>query len=60
MGDDGVGAVGRVLADNFVAHHRAAVAHTDLTGFRLPHIPVRKHLAVQGAAATCTYGGGGR
>lgn len=50
MRDDGVGAVGCVLADDFIAHHRAAVAHTDLAWLRLPHIPVREHLAVQGAA----------
>lgn len=50
MGDDGVGAVSCVLADDFIAHHRAAVAHTDLAWLWFPHIPVRKHLAVQGAA----------
>lgn len=51
MGDDGVGAVSCVLADDLIAHHRAAVAHTDLTWLWFPHIPVRKHLAVQGAAS---------
>lgn len=51
VGDDGIGAVGRVLADDLIAHHRAAVAHTDLAWLWFPHIPVRKHLAVQGAAA---------
>lgn len=50
VGDDGIGAVRRVLADHLVAHHRAAVAHADLTWLRFPHVPVRKHLAVQGAA----------
>lgn len=51
VGDDGVRAVCCVLADDLIAHHCAAVAHTDLAWLRLPHIPVRKHLAVQGAAS---------
>lgn len=51
VGDDGVGAVRRILADDLIAHHRAAVAHTDLAWLWLPHIPVSKHLAVQGAAS---------
>lgn len=51
VGDDGIGAVGWFLADDLIAHHRAAVAHTDLAWLWFPHIPVRKHLAVQGAAA---------
>lgn len=50
VGDDGVGAVRCILADDLIAHHRATVAHTDLTWLRLPHIPVCKHLAVQSAA----------
>lgn len=49
VGDHGVGAVCRVLADDLIAHHCAAVAHTDLAWLRLPHIPVRKRLAVEGA-----------
>lgn len=51
VGDDGVGAVCCVLADDLIAHHCAAVTHTDLAWLWLPHIPVREHLAVQGAAS---------
>lgn len=50
VGDDRVGAITGVLADDLVAHHGAAVAHADLAWLWFPHIPVRKHLAVQGAA----------
>lgn len=53
VGDDGVGAVCCVLADDLIAHHRAAVAHADLTWLWLPHIPVSKHLTIQGAASAC-------
>lgn len=54
VGDDGVGAVGCVLADDLIAHHRAAVAHTDLTWLWFPHVPVSEDLAVQGAAKART------
>jgi len=52
--DNGVGAVCCVLADDLIAHHCAAVAHTDLTWLWLPHIPVCKHLAIHGAGGTLT------
>lgn len=50
VGDNWVGAVGCVLADDLVAHHCAAVAHTDLAWLWFPYIPVLKHLAVHGTA----------
>lgn len=50
VGDNWVGAVGCVLADDLVAHDRAAVAHTDLAWLWFPYVPVRKHLAVYGTA----------
>lgn len=50
VGDHWVGAVGGVLADDLVAHDRAAVAHADLAWLWFPYVPVRKHLAVYGAA----------
>lgn len=57
MGDDGVGAVGCVLADDLIAHHGAAVAHADLAWLRFPYVTVRKHLAVKGAASIRACGG---
>lgn len=50
VGDDWVGTVTCVLADDLFAHHVATVAHTDLTWFWFPHIPVRKHMTVKSAA----------
>lgn len=50
VGDNWVGAVCRVLADNLVAHDCATVAHTDLAWLWFPYVPVSKHLAVYGAA----------
>lgn len=46
VGNNWVGAVGCVLADDLVAHDCAAVAHTDLAWLWFPYVPVRKHLAV--------------
>lgn len=51
VGDDGVGALGGVLADDLVTHDVAAVAHADLAWLGLPHVAVRKDLSVQGTAA---------
>lgn len=49
--DDGVGAVGRVLADHVVAQNLAAVADADLARFRFPNILVVVQLSVRRAAA---------
>lgn len=46
VGNNWVGAVCCVLADDLVAHDCAAVAHTDLAWLWFPYVPVRKHLAV--------------
>lgn len=57
VGDDGVGAVWCLLADDLIAHHRAAVAHADLAWFRFPHVTVSKHSAVQGTASARAWRG---
>lgn len=51
VGDDGVRAVRRVLADHVVAQHVAAVANADLAGLRFPNILVVVQLSVRCAAA---------
>jgi len=47
VGDDGIGAVRRVLTDHLVAHDGAAVADADLAGFWFPHILVVVQLPVK-------------
>ena len=56
MWDDGVGALGRVLADDLVTHDVATVTHADLAWLGLPHVAVRKDLSVQGTAAASGEG----
>lgn len=44
--DDGVGAVGCVLADHLVAHDGSAVADADLAGFWFPYILIVVSLSI--------------
>lgn len=46
VGDDGIGAVGGVLADHLVAHDGPAVADADLAGLWFPYILVVVQLSI--------------
>lgn len=53
VGDFWIGAVGRILANHFVAHNASAIADADLARLGFPNIFVVVELAVQRTATEC-------